>query len=144
MTPKSQNESPAHRSRQDLFRQFAKHTAEAVGTPAAFFAAVLLILVWAGTGPFFHFSDTWQLVVNTATTIVTFLMVFLIQNTQNRDSRALHLKLDELIKATARARNSIIDVANLSEEQLKRLEEEYRKLCTQTAQGQEQKQERKN
>ena len=144
MTSQSPNEFPSRPSRQDLFREFAKHTAEVVGTPAAFLAAVLLILVWAGTGPFFHFSDTWQLVVNTATTIVTFLMVFLIQNTQNRDSRALHLKLDELIKATARARNSIIDVANLSEEQLKRLEEEYRKLCTQAAQMQEQKQEQKN
>ena len=142
MTPKSQNELSLGTELQNAFRQFAKHTAEAVGAPAAFFMAVLLILFWAGTGPLFRFSDTWQLVVNTATTIITFLMVFLIQNTQNRDSRALHLKLDELIKATAHARNSIIDVGNLSDEQLKRLEEEYQKLCIRVTNAPGQKREK--
>ena len=113
----------------NVFHQISKRAAEAVGTPAAFLGALLLIVIWGGTGPLFRYSDTWQLVVNTATTIVTFLMVFLIQNTQNRDSRALHLKLDELIKSSGRARNSIIDVGNLTEEELKHLEEEYKKLC---------------
>ena len=81
----------------EIFRQASKKTAELVGTPTAFLGAVLVILIWGGSGPLFHYSDTWQLVVNTATTIITFLMVFLIQNTQNRDSRAIHVKLDELI-----------------------------------------------
>jgi len=89
-----------------------------------------LIVVWAASGPTFRFSDTWQLVINTGTTIITFLMVFLIQNTQNRDSRAIHLKLDELIKALRGARNSVIDLERLSDDQLKKLEEEYKKLCT--------------
>jgi low affinity Fe/Cu permease len=118
----------------NVFHQISKRAAEAVGTPAAFLGALLLIVIWGGTGPLFRYSDTWQLVVNTATTIVTFLMVFLIQNTQNRDSRAIHLKLDELIKSSGRARNSIIDVGNLTEEELKHLEEEYKKLCGQVRQ----------
>jgi len=96
----------------------------------AFLGAVGLIVVWATSGPTFRFSDTWQLVINTATTIITFLMVFLIQNTQNRDSRAIHLKLDELIKALRGARNSVIDLERLSDDQLKKLEDEYKKLCT--------------
>ena len=114
------------------FRQLAKRAAEAVGTPVAFLSAVVLILLWGGLGPLFHYSDTWQLVINTATTIITFLMVFLIQNTQNRDSKAIHLKLDELIKAISGARNSIIDLDSLTDDQLKRLEEEYKKLCDPT------------
>jgi low affinity Fe/Cu permease len=114
----------------DRFRQISKRTAEIVGTPAAFFASVILIVMWGCSGPLFHFSDTWQLVINTGTTIITFLMVFLIQNTQNRDSRAVHLKLDELIKALRGARNSIIDLDSLSDEQLKELEDEYKKLCS--------------
>lgn len=101
-----------------------------MGTPVAFLGAVGLIVVWAASGPTFRFSDTWQLVINTATTIITFLMVFLIQNTQNRDSRAIHLKLDELIKALRGARNSVIDLERLSDDQLKKLEDEYKKLCT--------------
>ncbi|HEX7360582.1 MAG TPA: low affinity iron permease family protein [Bryobacteraceae bacterium] len=112
----------------EAFRQFAKRTAEAVGTPSAFLAAIVLILLWGGMGGVFHYSDTWQLVINTGTTIVTFLMVFLIQNTQNRDSKAIHLKLDELIKAMRGARNSIIDLDRLTDDQLKRLEDEYKKL----------------
>jgi low affinity Fe/Cu permease len=114
----------------ETFRGFSKRTADLVGTPAAFLAAVGLIVVWAISGPSFHFSDTWQLVINTGTTIITFLMVFLIQNTQNRDSRAIHLKLDELIKALRGARNSVIDLDRLSDEQLKKLEDEYKKLYT--------------
>lgn len=114
----------------EAFRGFAKRTADLVGTPVAFLGAVGLIVVWAASGPTFRFSDTWQLVINTATTIITFLMVFLIQNTQNRDSRAIHLKLDELIKALRGARNSVIDLERLSDDQLKKLEDEYKKLCT--------------
>lgn len=114
----------------DMFRQASKRTSELVGTPAAFLGSVLIILVWGGSGPLFHFSDTWQLVINTATTIITFLMVFLIQNTQNRDSRAIHLKLDELIKAVRSARNSVIDLDRLTDEEMKELENEYKKLCS--------------
>lgn len=113
----------------NAFHLFAKKTAEVVGTPAAFMAAVVLILVWMFSGPLFRFSDTWQLVINTATTIVTFLMVFLIQNTQNRDSRTLHLKLDELIKAARGASNTLLDLDKLSDEQLKELEQQYKRLC---------------
>jgi low affinity Fe/Cu permease len=112
------------------FRQISKRTAEIMGTPAAFLGAVLVILIWAGSGPVFKFSDTWQLVINTATTIITFLMVFLIQNTQNRDSRAIHLKLDELIKAVHTARNSVIDLDRLTDEEMQELEDEYKKLCS--------------
>lgn len=112
----------------EAFRHFAKRSAEAVGTPVAFLGSIVLIVLWAASGALFHYSDTWQLVINTATTIVTFLMVFLIQNTQNRDSKAIHLKLDELIKAMRGARNSIIDLDSLTDDQLKRLEDEYKKL----------------
>jgi len=123
-----------HPALKDGFRQVSKKTAELVGTPAAFLGSVLLILIWGGSGPLFHFSDTWQLVINTATTIITFLMVFLIQNTQNRDSRAIHLKLDELIKAVHTARNSVIDLDRLTDEEMKELENEYKKLCSRSEQ----------
>ena len=123
-----------HPALKDGFRQVSKKTAELVGTPAAFLGSVLLILIWGGSGPLFHFSDTWQLVINTATTIITFLMVFLIQNTQNRDSRAIHLKLDELIKAVHTARNSVIDLDRLTDEEMKELENEYKKLCGRSGQ----------
>jgi low affinity Fe/Cu permease len=113
----------------EFFRKFAHKTSEAVGSSWSFLLAILIIVVWAAVGPMFHFSDTWQLVINTSTTIVTFLMVFLIQNTQNRDAKGIHLKLDELIKATAGARDSVIDLDVLSDEQLKHLEEEYKRLC---------------
>ena len=89
---------------------------------------MLAILVWIVTGPTFHFSDTWQLIINTATTIVTFLMVFLIQNTQNRDAKAMHLKLDELIRALKGARNQLVDLENLSDDELKKLEEQFQGL----------------
>jgi len=110
------------------FRNFAEATARYSGKPAAFLIAAAIIVVWAVTGPMFHFNDTWQLVINTGTTIITFLMVFLIQNSQNRDSAALQIKLDELIRAT-RARNSLLDVDNLDEEALERIRENYRKLA---------------
>ena len=111
------------------FHLFAKKTSEVMGTPAAFFAAGVLIVLWLLAGPIYHFSNTWQLVINTATTIVTFLMVFLIQNTQNRDSRTLHLKLDELIKAAHGASNQLLDLDHMTDADLKRLEEEYKRLC---------------
>jgi low affinity Fe/Cu permease len=115
------------------FRQIAKFTSELMGSPGAFVVALLLIILWAASGHFFHYSDTWQLVINTATTIITFLMVFLIQSTQNRDSRAIHLKLAELIKSVRTARNSVIDIESLTDAQLKRLEDEYKKLCSEAS-----------
>jgi low affinity Fe/Cu permease len=113
----------------ETFRRIAARVSEYVGSPWTFLASVLLILLWALSGPFFRFSDTWQLVINTSTTIVTFLMVFLIQNTQNRDAKAIHLKLDELIKATKGARNQMIDLDRLTDEQLRALEQEYKRIC---------------
>ncbi len=98
-----------------------------LGSAWAFAAAALAILVWIVTGPTFHFSDTWQLIINTATTIITFLMVFLIQNTQNRDAKAMQLKLDELIRALKNARNELVDLEELSDEELKKLEEQFRR-----------------
>lgn len=112
----------------DLFRKFAQKTSSVVGSPWAFILAVVIILVWAITGPAFGFSDTWQLVINTGTTIITFLMVFLIQNTQNRDARAIHLKLDELISTAERARNSMLVVEDLPDEQLAELQKEFTEL----------------
>jgi low affinity Fe/Cu permease len=112
----------------DAFRVFARHSSIALGSAWAFTGAVLVILVWVLTGPMFHFSDTWQLVINTATTIVTFLMVFLIQNTQNRDAKAVHLKLDELIRALKDARNGLVDLEDLSDEELKKLEEQFKRM----------------
>jgi len=113
----------------ELFRHVARKISDLLGSAGAFWSAVALLLVWAATGPVFGFSDTWQLVINTATTIITFLMVFMIQNTQNRDNKSIHLKLDELIKAMKGARNSMIDLDRLSDEQLKALEGEYKRLC---------------
>src|SRR5690242_17169808 len=111
-----------------LFRRFAQLTSVAVGSPGAFLLATAVVLVWLVTGPMFHFSDSWQLIINTGTTIVTFLMVFLIQNTQNRESKAMQLKLDELLRSLRTARNSMIDVENLSDDELKELEEEFHKI----------------
>jgi low affinity Fe/Cu permease len=112
----------------DAFRLFARRSAIMLGSAWAFTAAVLAILVWILTGPTFHFSDTWQLIINTATTIVTFLMVFLIQNTQNRDAKAMHLKLDEVIRALKGARNQLVDLEDLSDEDLKKLEQQFQRL----------------
>ena len=110
------------------FSRFAKWTAHATGHPIAFVLAAATIAVWLITGPLFGFSDTWQLVINTGTTIVTFLMVFLIQNTQNRDSAAVHLKLDELIRTVAGAHNALLDLEELTEKDLERLRLRYESL----------------
>src|SRR5205085_12041234 len=107
----------------------ARSMARAAGRPGAFFLAISSIVVWAALGPIFHFSDTWQLVINTATTIITFLMVFVIQNTQNRDSEAMQLKLDELIRATKGCHNAVLDIEELSEDELDRLKQGYEELA---------------
>jgi low affinity Fe/Cu permease len=107
------------------FGRAAAHAASGVGTPLAFVLAVALVVVWATSGPHFHYSDTWQLVINTGTTIITFLMVFLIQNTQNRDARALHLKLDELIRSVKAAHNDMINIEKLSDDELAKLAKKY-------------------
>jgi low affinity Fe/Cu permease len=111
------------------FTRFAKWTAYAAGRPAAFALAVGVIFVWAVTGPVFGFSDTWQLVINTGTTIITFLMVFLIQNTQNRDTEALQVKLDELIRVTEGAHTALLDLEELDERQLERIRDKYEELA---------------
>ena len=110
------------------FQRLATEASHVVGSKWAFTAAVLLIVVWGATGPIFHYSDAWQLVVNTATTIVTFLMVFLIQNTQNRDAKAIHLKLDEIIHAMGKAHNEMIHIEQLSDEELENLSERFDKI----------------
>src|SRR5947199_2374029 len=112
----------------ELFRKFAQTTSTMVGSSWAFILAVLIIIVWAVTGPMFHYSDTWQLVINTATTIITFLMVFLIQNTQNRDTRAIHLKLDELLRGVKGARTGLVNLEALTDEELDHLQHEFEKL----------------
>ncbi len=114
------------------FSRFATHTAQIVGHPYVFFSAVAVLIVWGFTGPYFHYSDTWQLVINTGTSVITFLVVFLIQNTQNRDAKAIHLKLDELIRSHHPASDDLIDVEKLSDEELDELEKHYeqiRKAC---------------
>jgi low affinity Fe/Cu permease len=111
------------------FTRFAKQTAHLSGKPVAFLCAAGIIVVWAVTGPLFDFNDTWQLVINTGTTIVTFLMVFLIQNTQNRDSEAVQVKLDELIRALEGADNALLDLEELEDEELDRMREDYEKLA---------------
>lgn len=111
------------------FTRFAKWTAYAAGRPIAFILAAVVIIVWAATGPIFDFSDTWQLVINTGTTIMTFLMVFLIQNTQYRDSEAIHLKLDELIRSTKEARNSMMDLEQMDDDDLDRLRADYEQMA---------------
>jgi len=111
------------------FTRFAKWTARVTGRPPTFVGAVAVILAWAGTGPLFGFSDTWQLVINTGTTIVTFLMVFLIQNTQNRDAEAIQVKLDELIRAIAGAHNALLDLEELEEQDLDRIRAHYERLA---------------
>jgi low affinity Fe/Cu permease len=117
----------------ELFRRFAQATSAAVGSPWAFVLAVVVIIAWAATGPMFHFSDTWQLIINTGTTIVTFLMVFMIQSSQNRDARAIHLKLDELIRAKRGARNKLVDLENCTDEELAEIEEEFRRIKAKAA-----------
>ena len=111
------------------FGQFAKSTARQTGRPRAFLFAVAIIVAWLATGPLFHYSDTWQLVINTGTTIVTFLMVFLIQNTQNRDAEALQVKLDELLRVTTGAHNALLDLEELEEDELDRIRAGYARLA---------------
>jgi len=112
----------------ELFRKFAHKTSAIVGSPWSFIIAVVVIIAWAFSGPLFGFSDTWQLVINTSTTIITFLMVFLIQNTQNRDAQAIHLKLDELLRAVKEARTELVDLEDMSDEELRNLQAEFVQL----------------
>jgi low affinity Fe/Cu permease len=115
-------------SRKLSFSDIARWTSHALGSAWAFVIAIAIVLVWAITGPLFRYSDAWQLVINTGTTIITFLMVFLIQNTQNRDARAIHLKLDELIRSINAARNRLIDLENCTNEELDEVQREFETL----------------
>jgi low affinity Fe/Cu permease len=117
----------------ELFRRFARKISEVLGRAEVFLGAVLAIVIWAALGPVYHYSDTWQLVINTATTIVTFLMVFLIQNTQNRDAKAIQLKLDELIRGVQGARTGLVRLEELSDEDLKELECSFQRLRSRVA-----------
>ena len=121
-TKREKHESNAAR---EVFHDIAKASANWMGTAAAFVWSVVVVLVWAASGPFFHYSDTWQLVINTGTTVLTFLAVFLIQNTQNRDAKAIQLKLDELIRAVEGARNHFVDLEDLSDAELERIASEF-------------------
>src|SRR5437899_3196185 len=112
----------------DAFRIFARRSSMVLGSAWAFASAIFIIVIWGLTGPTFHYSDTWQLIINTGTTIVTFLMVFLIQNTQNRDAKAAHLKLDEVIRALKGARNELVDLEKLSDEDLTSLEKQFERV----------------
>jgi low affinity Fe/Cu permease len=116
-------------ARTSWFARFAQHVSHITGRPHTFALAVGVILLWAITGPLFGYSDTWQLVINTGTTIITFLMVFVIQNTQNRDTAAMHIKIDELIRVTARARNILIDLEELDDRDLERLRRDFECLA---------------
>jgi low affinity Fe/Cu permease len=135
---KQSDKSPLEQAREQIvktnsmnlwFSRLASRTAQLVGHPYMFLFAIVVLVAWAVSGPFFHFSDTWQLIINTGTTIITFLVVFLIQNTQNRDAKALHLKLDELIRSHVPARNDMIDIEKLSDEELDELEKRYAAIC---------------
>jgi low affinity Fe/Cu permease len=123
---KNGNSSPS--GLRDRFHHFSRKASDAVGSPPAFLLALLTVLAWGLSGPLFGYSDTWQLVINTGTTIVTFIMVFLIQSTQNRDAKAVHLKLDELIRAVGPARNKLVDLEDLSEEELDALAAQFQAL----------------
>jgi low affinity Fe/Cu permease len=120
--------SDEEKTMRDAFRRFAHRASDIVGSPAAFLAGLIVIVIWGVTGPIFRYSDTWQLIINTGTTIITFLMVFLIQNTQNRDSRAIHLKLDELIRSVHTARNELVGLEELSDEDLDEMQREFTRL----------------
>ena len=117
------------------FSRFAKWTARATGRPVTFALAALVIVVWAFTGPLFGFSDTWQLVINTGTTIITFLMVFLIQSTQNRDSEAMQVKLDEIIRAIGNAKNEVLDLEELEETELDEIRKTYTEMAQKAREG---------
>jgi len=128
----------------NIFRTFAQFIASKTGKPITFVFAISVIFLWGVTGPVFNYSNTWQLVINTTTTIITFLMVFLIQNTQNRDSKAIHLKLDELVKAHKAARNILLDVEGQSDEELDNLQGEFRDLHDKHVIAEEKKNNNKN
>ena len=132
---RSQPDSPPAPRKAAWFTRFARWTSHHAGRPSAFVVAVMVIVAWAATGPMFNYSDTWQLVINTTTTIVTFLMVFLIQNTQNRDSQAVHVKLDELIRAKKGARNSLLNLEDLSDEELDQLRVSFNKIAEKAKQS---------
>ena len=136
----NQKQSPFLTAREEIkqahsldltFSRFASDTARIIGNPIIFLCALVIVIVWAACGPIFRYSDTWQLVINTGTTVITFLVVFLIQNTQNRDAKALHLKLDELIRSHTPAHNDMIDIENLSDAELDELEQRYAAICQQ-------------
>jgi low affinity Fe/Cu permease len=127
LSPRAEGNSAA-----EIFRYFARKTSDWLGSPVAFWLAGLSIVVWALLGPHYEYSDTWQLVINTATTVVTFLMVFLIQNTQNRDAKAVHLKLDELLRAVKGARTGLVRLEELTEDQLTALQQEFTELQAKT------------
>lgn len=118
-----------HPKMEKLFRKFAQKVSSLVGAPISFILAIIFIASWLATGPLFEFSDTWQLVINTLTTVITFLMVFLIQNTQNRDSKMLNIKIDELIKALKSADDKTLDLDDLSDDQLEDLEKSFKQLA---------------
>ena len=111
-----------------IFHKIAHRTSIIVGSPVAFILALLVVLAWAVAGPYFGYSDTWQLVINTGTTVLTFLIIFLVQNTQNRDAQAMNLKLDELIRAMKGARNQLLDLEDLSDEKMEELQIQFQKL----------------
>lgn len=144
-TRKNHKNRPTHEGPQrpesirDAFHWFAHQAACVMGSASSFTVAVVVILVWAVTGPIFGFSDTWQLVINTGTTIVTFLMVFLIQNTQNRDARALHLKIDELLRALTEARTGLVNLEDMSEAELDRLQAEFERVSTKASEVEKRK-----
>lgn len=116
----------------EVFHRVAHKIGNAVGSPWAFVGSILIVIVWALTGPYFNYSDTWQLVINTGTTILTFLMVFLIQNMQNRDAKAIHLKLDELIRSVKSARNELVDLEDMTDQELEDLQREFTNLRRET------------
>ena len=129
------NASQLSRRNASLFTRFARWTSRAAGTPQAFTGAVAIVVLWALLGPIFGFSDTWQLVINTGTTIVTFLMVFAIQASQNRDAEAIQVKLDELIRSIRGARNSLLDLEELEEAEIERLRDKYKNLAANARKG---------
>ena len=120
-------------SKSSWFTRFAQWASQVTGKPITFILALAALVIWAVSGPFFDFSDTWQLVINTTTTIITFLMVFVIQNTQNRDTAAMQIKLDELIRVTQKARNVLLDLEELDGETLEKLRRDYETLADQSA-----------
>lgn len=125
----AEHELPGGTKAGQWFRRFSHAASHCLGSPIAFALALLLVIVWSAAGPFYDYSDSWGLVINTVTTIITFLMVFLIQNTQNRDALAIQLKLDELLRALHGARNSLVDLESLSDEQMEHLKNEFARLA---------------